>query len=339
MDDENTLSFDAEHDFSIGTFAPASDDQADGEEQDPSPETGAPRAQFSSASTKDEWPWPYKDAFPNDNQAREANNRALARAMRNGDQKAREKLIVQNIGLVLYHANTFLPRTSVGMSPGDLCSEGTIGLIKAIDKFDPDGDKPFSAIAGCWIKQAIGRAIVTKAPLIALPERIQLEISRIRYAEKQLKARFPKPSTEQIVDFLNSDPRTAKQKPVTAERVRELQRLDQRPQSIHAPVGNPDEGGVQLTLGDTIAADDMSASEEFEHKYMWEQLMAHLASLPEREQYILKAWSGFDDAPGLAQQRTTLDDIARKLGITRQRVQELRNRALKKLSDLLWKED
>lgn len=341
MDDENNLTSDAEHVLFTGTSGPWPDGQPEDEEQDLFWEMDAPRAHSSAANVQDEWPWARRDAFAKDNQAREASNRDLARAMRDGDPKAREKLIVQNIGLVVYWAKKFnkLKRTTVGMSSGDLCSEGTIGLIKAIDKFDPDGSKPFSALAGCWIKQAIRRALATKAQLIALPERIENEISRIRYADKQLKTRFQAPPTAQeIADFLNSDPKTANRPPVTVERVRELQRLAERPISIDQSIGNPDEGGVQLTLGDTIPADIVLPPEETERKYIIEQLMAHLASLPEREQYILKAWAGFDDAPGLDQQRTTLDDIARKLGVTRQRVQELRNRALKKLSDLLWQE-
>ncbi len=293
----------------------------------------------SLPSIAQEWHWTSKDAFGKDYQAREASNRQLARAMRDGDPMARERLIIQNIGLVLYWVKPYVKRTTPGMSEGDLCSEGTIGLIKAIERFNPDGDKPFFAIASCWIKQAIRRALVKRANLIHLPERIENDLGHLRYAEDQLTAAFhARPSDQDIADFLNASPAFAKRPPVTIERVRELKRLAERPVSIDKPIGDSGDGGTPLTLGDTLPADLMLPHEEAERKYMIEQMMLHLAQLPEREQFILKAWAGFNEPAGHDQQRTTLDDIAKKLSISRQRVQEVRNRALKKLADLLWQE-
>lgn len=287
------------------------------------------------------WHVPAPEHLPRNAQAREQENRRLVRAMRNGDQEARDQLIVQNIALVFYWANVFAKRSTVALGVDDMCSEGTIGLMKAVEKFDPDGDKPFAGVAGCWIKQAIRRALVKKGHLIKLPERLEHAIGHLRQAQETLRMRREKEPTEaELAAYLTAEQR--RHKPgaaaVTVERVRELMRMAERPLSLDQPVGEPDEDGIVPTLGDKLAAEVMLPHEEADRRYMVEQLMAHLDELPPRDQRILRVWAGFDEKPGLEHQRTTLDELAAELQISRERVRQLRDRALRRLGDRLWEE-
>ena len=293
-----------------------------------------------------------------DSLAREKRNRDLVRAMRAGDVEARDKLLVQNIALVFHWANMYAKRSSTGLGWDDMCSEGTLGLMKAVEKFDPDGPKPFAAVATLWVKQAIRRALVTKARIIQLPERLEHELWRMRKAQDALKAELrAEPTAEQIAARLTADARKVREKArekardgkgtaseaaeaaeVTPERVRELLAVGEHPLSLDQPVGEPDENGETLTLGDLIAADVALPSDEADRNYMVDQMMENLDKLPPRDQEVLRAWAGFYDKPGVQEGRVTLDQLAAKLKVSRERVRQIRDRALRKLSEKLWEE-
>ncbi len=279
---------------------------------------------------------------------REAENRELARAMRRASGKERlrlrDRLIVQNIPLVIHWAQRFEGRQTAGLGFDDMCSEGTLGLMKAVEKFDPDGGRPFGSVAGCWIRQAIRRSLVKKAQLIALPERVEHEIWHFRQAEDAVVSELGRTAATDaaVAARMGEDARRRGDRgggTVTAERVAELRRLSERAVSLDMPVGAVDDEGNQMVLGDMIPADMMMPREEADRKYLVEQMMEHVEALPERERQIVRAWAGFEDgqgAEGRREGRVTLDDLAARLKISRERVRQLRDRALRTLAEKLW---
>jgi len=226
----------------------------------------------------------------------------------------REALIKANLRLVQKIANDFLGR---GLEWDDLVAEGNLGLVNAVDHFDPDRGTKFSSYSAWWIKQAIRKAI-GESKTIRVPPGTQLRRSRIRRAEHEL--------LEQNGGVRPSDEELAKATGLSLETVR--RQRDGRPpelRSLNEIVGSDSDEGTEL--GNLIVDPSAVApDQETIHIEEIEQLLAYLDKLPPRERQVLQLRFGLDGKPVY-----TLDEVGELLGCSNERVRQIQARALKRL--------
>lgn len=235
----------------------------------------------------------------------------LAKKIEAGDEKARTHMIQANLRLVVKIANDY---ANFGLPLLDLISEGNIGLMKAVERFDYRRGNKFSTYAAWWIKQAIKRALANQSKTIRLPVHLVDKLAKMRRAAAKLTEQLGRePDDEELSAELGIAPK----------KIRMLRRVSMKPASLNALVGE-DEG---TELGDlvedpnTINPDEKMAEESLKKsiKQIW-----HV--LDERERTILSLRFPQDETRQL-----TLDEVGKELGVTRERIRQLQNIALRKL--------
>jgi len=239
----------------------------------------------------------------------------LAAKIKKGDKKAREHMIKANLRLVVKIARDY---EGIGLPLLDLISEGNIGLMKAVERFDPKKGGKLSTYGSWWIKQSIKRALANQSKTIRLPVHLVDKISRMRRMAMKLQEEFGRePTDEELAAELST----------TASRVAQMRTASIRPASLDAPIGDDDSNNFSEMVEDERA---VNPYDELEDKTVVSMLTDMVKHLDEREATILRYRFGLDGGS-----EKTLEEVGVKFGVTRERVRQIQNLALRKLRKMI----
>ncbi len=242
----------------------------------------------------------------------------LAAKIKKGDKKAREHMIKANLRLVVKIAHDY---DGLGLPLLDLINEGNIGLMKAVERFDPAKGGKLSTYGSWWIKQSIKRALANQSKTIRLPVHLVDKISKMRRTAMKLQEEFGRePTDEELAEELNT----------SASRVAAMRTAAIRPASLDAPISEDEDSNSYSE----VVADENATSPyaQLEDKTVNSMLEEMVTKLDPREAAILRYRFGLDGG-----NEKTLEEVGQKFGVTRERVRQIQNIALRKLRKMIEK--
>lgn len=241
----------------------------------------------------------------------------LAARIKKGDKKAREQMIKANLRLVVKIARDY---EGIGLPLLDLISEGNIGLMKAVERFDPAKGGKLSTYGSWWIKQSIKRALANQSKTIRLPVHLVDKISKMRRTAMRLQEELGRePTDDEVAGELG----------MPTSRVTQMRLAAIRPASLDAPIGDDDSNNFAEVVQDENAE---TPYKQLEDKTVTSMLREMVTTLDPREATILRFRFGLDGGP-----ERTLEEVGVKFGVTRERVRQIQNIALRKLRKMIEK--
>jgi RNA polymerase primary sigma factor len=243
----------------------------------------------------------------------------LAARIKKGDREARTLMITANLRLVIKIAHDY---ANLGLPLLDLVSEGNIGLMRAVERFDPAKGGKLSTYAAWWIKQSIKRALANQSKTIRLPVHLVDKISKMNRVASQMSEELGRePTDDELAEEVGLSPRSVSQ----------LKTASIRPTSLDAPINGDD----STEFGDLVGDEDARTPFEFlRDRDLRDELPELLAVLDPRERLIIFQRFGLDGA-----RPRTLEEVGNKLGVTRERIRQLQNIALMKLRRALSRKE
>ena len=243
----------------------------------------------------------------------------LARRIKRGDHKAREHMIKANLRLVVKIAHDY---DGFGLPLLDLINEGNIGLMHAVERFNPKKGAKMSAYASWWIKQAMRRALSNQSRTIRLPVHVADKMNRLKRLSYSLTDQLGRePTDAELANRCN----------VSTSKITQLHTLGLRPTSLDAPIGDDDDNQFNDIIEDEAA---LTPHELLRIKAMRQEIRQHLKYLTPREAEIISLRFGLD-----GQEPRTLDEVGRKFRVTRERIRQIQAMALTKLRRCLERLD
>jgi RNA polymerase primary sigma factor len=243
----------------------------------------------------------------------------LAARIKKGDKEARAKMIRANLRLVVKIAHDY---NNLGLPLLDLISEGNIGLMKAVERFDPAKGGKLSTYAAWWIKQSIKRALANQSKTIRLPVHLVDKISKMRRVALQMSEELGREPT---------DDELAEEVGMASAKVSQLKTVSIRPASLDAPISDDDTTEFGEIVGDEEA---LTPFEHLRDQNLRDEVADLISVLDEREKKIIFSRFGLDGG-----KPKTLEEVGKKFGVTRERIRQLQNIALMKLRRALQKKE
>lgn len=244
---------------------------------------------------------------------------ALAAKIKRGDKNARERMIRANLRLVVKIAREY---EGYGMPLQDMINEGNIGLMRAVEKFDPAKGGKLSTYSSWWIKQSIRRAIANQAKTVRMPIHMMDKIAKVRRTANRLAEELGQEATDEEI---------AGEMGLPTKRIAYLRKAGIHTSSMDAPIGDDDSNRMGDLMADERAENPY---DNLEHKTMLDLLDDIIDRLPERELNILRRRFGLDGSP-----ERSLEEIGKEMGVTRERIRQLQNLALTKLRKMIESRD